>query len=420
MAAKTKPLTERDRYLIELCKETAGYSVGEFCERFDTTASRIPSMRSKVNDKMRTRGEEDLPLPPGGWKRYDELHDGGEKKDPVNRRSLRDQVTFYKREYEELLKRVASDARFFQALERLIPVRPPRRVAKANLRTIGNDGEEAIALISDCHAGEVVTPEETGGFGRYNWGIFETYADYLGEQVPALLNEYGGVPDTLNAWFLGDIISGMIHEELSRTNEYGAIECCVKAAEILSEMVVKWSSVFKRVNCIGIFGNHGRIEKQKSYKGQFNNFDWITYYLMKALCRQAENIHWTIPKSFFYEVKILDQIFLLLHGDNIRMFYRTPYYGIDNAVKKLTTLLASKGRFLKYVCLAHFHRSAFLDKVSGEKIINGGWAGFDEFALGALMDGCEPKQSLMRVTREGITWRYPIPLQQSIPEEVAI
>ena len=81
-----------------------------------------------------------------------------------------------------------------------------------------NDKAEAVAvaLLSDVHAEEEVTPASVNGLNEYNLSIAEERLEKFFRTTARLTEiERGGAKiDTLILWLGGDLLSGMIHEEL--------------------------------------------------------------------------------------------------------------------------------------------------------------------------------------------------------------
>ena len=406
-------LTEKDKYLIALCEERPGYSVREFTARYGLSVKNFSKVLFSLNKKLRRWGEPSVTKPEVPWKYYDKLHGVEDLED----HDIIAQYRKAKRMVKVLKNRAVIEDRFLAALDQLRSHHPPRQVVSRKKIEKGKRTKaQGCVLISDIHAGEFVTAEETGGFGEYNMNVFNNMADFLATEIPELfLNRWRGWDiERLNLWFLGDMVSGVIHDELEKTNEYGIIELCLRVADKMAELILNLAAYFPKVRCVGIFGNHGRLGKKKYYKRRFDNFDWLIYHMIKRLCARKDNIEWVIPKAFFQEETLYGHLFLLLHGDDIRSYYGMPHYGIERACNRLTTLLAAKGRFLKYLCLAHFHQVGVLDKVSGEKIINGSWVGFNEYALGSRYTGSEPKQVAFVVDEKRIRSREHICLLDAL------
>lgn len=233
--------------------------------------------------------------------------------------------------------------------------------------------EEAVLMLSDLHIGELVDFEEMGGLNEYNIEVFYRRLKIVEQtlvKIITIMREAYKI-ETLNIFGLGDWVSGFIHLELAETNDIDITTILFEVGNEIANMIARLSTMFKRINFIGIFGNHGRLTKDIRYKKKFINWDYIFYHTIALYCKDLHNVNFTIPKSFWHISEIQSKKFLLLHGDNIKSYLNIPWYGIQKMVARLTELLASRKIFFDYTCLAHFHNSGTLQTNSGKIILNG-------------------------------------------------
>jgi hypothetical protein len=211
---------------------------------------------------------------------------------------------------------------------------------------------------------------------------------------------------------MGDFTSGTIHSELVESTRTNIVDWALSGATVVAQLIRDLASVFEEVEFVGVVGNHGRMQKEKRFKDVYVNWDYVTYHLLSLFLKGTKHVKFDIPRCFFRVREINNHNFLILHGDNIRQWMMIPWYGIDRAVHRLAELLASQGEFFEYVCMAHFHNLGQIDRVKGEKIINGSVIGGNEFSLGNMFVSSDPKQLFFGVhKRVGITWRFPINLK---------
>jgi len=305
---------------------------------------------------------------------------------------------------DEILKIIKSDV---QAL----PLAPWKEVP---ILEKGVDPEEAVLFVSDLHTAEVVDYQQMGGLNQYNFQLFLKRLQWLSDSVRHIsrthLSNYKF--EKLHLLLGGDFVCGDIHDELIETSEMNVMDASLACGLIMAQFIREFCAEFKKVEVDGIVGNHGRIRKQKYYKNKYANWDYVTYQIIGALLKDQPNVKFNFPKSFFLIKKINGYNFLLLHGDDIRSWMGIPWYGVNRMVAQLTEILASRSIFIDYVCLAHFHNTATLDKCIGEKMINGSFVGGSEFSLGKTFQTSDPKQLFWGVhERQGVTWRFPINLK---------
>ena len=299
-----------------------------------------------------------------------------------------------------------------QASVKAIPYLKPPKVVRSKKK---RERETAVSLISCIHMGEVVSKEEMGGLGEYNFAIFleraQTYEDSLVKLLQDILTGYEW--KELRILGLGDFISGIIHQELLETNEFPIVEQVFKTAAVMAQVFV---NLHRRlgipINFEGVVGNHGRVKQEYYFKNTYVNWDYVTYVTMQLFCQNYPEITFKLPKSFFNVTDIEGKKFLYFHGNHIKSWNQIPWYGINRTAVNFQALLAGHGQSYDYMVLAHFHQSGMVDAVKGEYIMNGTWKGGDEYALGRLSVVANPRQWLFGVNPEfGITWRIPIALK---------
>jgi hypothetical protein len=294
-------------------------------------------------------------------------------------------------------------------------INPKTRPVKDDSKT----SETVVSLLSCLHVGEVVKEEEMGGLGKYNFEVFleraQLYEDSL---VDILANKMRGYHfPRLVILGLGDFVTGEIHAELERTNEFEVIEQAKRVSMVIAQVMV---NIHRRlgipIHFSGVVGNHGRKRKQKEFKGRDESFDRLAYEMMSLFTANHKEITYDIPKSFFHIIEIEGKKFLFLHGDNVKGWMGIPFYGLKRMADNFQAILAGHGRSYDYVCMAHFHQNMSMDAVRGEYFMNGTWKGGDEYALGALFVVADPRQQLFSVNpRKGITWRLPLSLRFTKP-----
>lgn len=332
---------------------------------------------------------------------------------------LRAKLSDLQSRYDAANREHTVEAKLLDAFEgkvgRLPAVPAPGRKAVA---AGGGLPETVVALFSDAHIGEVVSGEEMNGLAWYDFTTFAARYQHFVDSITSICfgKLTGYTLNDLEVFMLGDMVSGIIHEELVETAEGTVMEWLLDGAHVVAQGLRDLATRFSSVKVRCVVGNHGRLTKQVRFKKRYVNYDYLFYHLLRLELADQENITFDIPKSFWHLVEVEGHTFLLLHGDNIKSWNGIPWYGIERAMLRLTTLLASQRRFFDYACVAHFHNAGALDRVNGELILNGSLPGGNEFSIGALFASTMPRQVIFGVHPEhGKTWSYGIDL--SAPSE---
>jgi len=327
--------------------------------------------------------------------------------------AYREAMKMHRREYNKLLREINFQDRVIDVTKKFLRAMDPVFTPKPAKLITKKTKEESLLLFGDPHIGEIVNKEEMAGINEYNFDVFRLRMEYLArETIDLCMSKLSGYQfSTLNIAMLGDMVTGMIHDELIETAEGTVIEWAYGGAVIIAQFLQELAQVFEKIKVFGVVGNHGRMHKKPRFKQRYVNWDYVLYMALALMLQSQKNISFHFPKSFFIHTNINEHEFVFIHGDNIRSWMGIPFYGINRMVANFNELMASRGDYIEYFCLGHFHETGQLDKVKGEKIVNGSMIGGNEYSLGRMFTSGAPKQLLAGVHhRTGLTWRYPINL----------
>jgi predicted phosphodiesterase len=263
--------------------------------------------------------------------------------------------------------------------------------------------EEAVLMLSDLHAAEIVSALETDNFGEYNFEIFCLRMQELFDSIIRItdIQRKGGAKlDVLNVFSLGDLISGEIHLELLRTNEFPLITSAFQVSTVLAQFLAKLSVHFKEIKFYGVNGNHDRLTQEKVMKGRYDDTARIIYETLPLLTAKYSNIKYTIPKSPFTVVNVYDWKYLLTHGD--LKISGAVYTGMEKLNKEFQMIYMKRGGF-DLLCTGHYHNPASLDGV----LMNGALVGAGEYSMLNVRKITTPSQKFFGVTKKRkTTWVY--------------
>lgn len=266
-----------------------------------------------------------------------------------------------------------------------------------------------ICIWADWHIGEKVREEDTRGLGKYDFGVFKKRLWFMVERTCKILLDImkGYHFPELQIVMLGDMVSGMRHQELRETNDLDIIEQLFDGSEEAASAIYALAKEFRKVNVLCIYGlKHSTFDLRLKYKERYVNLDYIFYRILELRLKNVKNVTFRIPKSFFDILDVNGWKFLCYHGDDIRSWAGIPYYGIERDINKFRKLLQYAEEKFHYVMLAHFHTPT---QIEGEVIISGSMKGADEFTLGAVRRMTPAQQRIVGIHKEwGITFSFPI------------
>lgn len=383
--------------------------------------------RSTVSDIATGRIYAGVPWPEGGPPAPKRA--GGQRKpienyDPTNAKimELESEIVHLTEERNRERARVKASAKIaglFKAVvaemeSRIKPFEPlPQAV---EFRRKAQISEHVVLHLSDCHADQVVRPEEVGGLEEYNFPIAcaraERYVDTVVEWCHDTLAPKFCFPVL---WLLayGDFTSGEIHKACERSYYRNQFRNCLAIGQLHALMLRDLAAHFETVNVLYLSGNHGRRTPRKDFGGAHDNFDYLVAEVARLHGHDLGNVNFAIPDAWSANVSINGVGFSVSHGDDVRSSLGIPFYGMVRRQKGLIALgAAAGGQRCRYFVTGHHHTASSLSDVDGELLVNGAWLGTDSFAYNSLAAYKEPTQLLHGVNpKHGVTWRLHVKLR---------
>lgn len=329
-------------------------------------------------------------------------------------RARRD-VSFLQKE-QDTAERIRAELYSLAARDPAPPVwlTPARKVK-------GNRGIPCT-IWSDWHFGEVVRPEEVGGYNEFNSEIaaaritelVDTTIDLCFNHMGRAEKQYPGIVVMLG----GDMLTGDIHEELFATNDRTVQQCINELTDLLASALERMADTFGRVFVPCVVGNHGRASRKPRMKGRvYTSHEWNIYCNLARYFRNDSRIRFSIPNEADAHFQVYNTRFLLTHGDSLGVKGGDGIIGAIGPIMRGSLKVAHSeaqiGRDYDYIVMGHWHQPLWLPG----GIVNGALKGYDEYAKLALRaPPTPPSQMLWFVHPEhGITARWEVLLGQTKP-----
>jgi hypothetical protein len=269
-------------------------------------------------------------------------------------------------------------------------------------------------LCSDWHWGEVVKASQVNYVNAFDREIAERRVKLLVQKTVNLMLVHMAKPkyDYLCMPLLGDMLSGMIHEELRETNWSPMSLCMVQLRDLLIWAIDELLNAFKRLYIPCITGNHGRMDRKPRFKNApYENYEWLVYEQLRFHYRGEKAVHFEIPDASEYLYELSGTRYLAMHGDGFKggsgiAGVLSPMM-IGRARKKESA--AATNRPFDVMIYGHWHDYKNLSDV----IVNGSLKGYDEYALKNNFRFQIPIQALWVTHPDyGITASWPIYLEK--------
>lgn len=273
-------------------------------------------------------------------------------------------------------------------------------------------------LLTDIHYDEVVKPEQIGGLNKYTRAIADQRIRRAFEGAVTMARDYlSGVQyDGFNLFLGGDLLSGIIHEELRETNEAVITESIVSVVEPLEAGITLLAEHFGKVHVSAVVGNHGRNTRKPRAKNRAtDSFDWLVAKMVERGLKGTAGVTFNISQAADAHVKLYHHRYCLTHGDQF-----VGGSGISGALSPLMLGThrkakrdAATGNEWDTLVMGHFHTSYFLKGL----IVGGSIVGYTEYAYGGNLAYEEPQAAFWLTTPErGITVSAPVFVQNKAEE----
>lgn len=240
------------------------------------------------------------------------------------------------------------------------------------------------------------------GIEIHNWkNNFD--GDILKERLEKFTNNILEIRNTHNSGsayiVIGEILSGIIHNNLRLQNNMDLIEQFKYVAELLSVMLTTLSSSFKCVHVYVTPGNHSRVSPKKEDSLDGENMDVLLPFYLKARLQNFENI-------VIHENNVEPEIAMFNVGHTKVFALHGHKDSPSNVVQNLTMMFGMKPDI---VLMGHRHTNAMLT-VSDTKVIQSGCiSGSDNYAT-SIRKCNKPEQTVSVIGYSGLQCVYDIQL----------
>lgn len=317
----------------------------------------------------------------------------------------------HKTEVDSLKAKLAQYAQSVSDLEQQLGIALNLGKAKVNPKPMEVGMEDkaeavAVALLSDVHAEEEVTPASVNGLNEYTLGIAEERMEKFFRAVARLtqIQRGGAKIDKLILWLGGDLFSGMIHEELMETSKKTPTQMILWLQERIMDGIATLKPHFEQILIPTSYGNHGRTTKKPRHAtGAAHSYEWLMYKILEGRYAKDSQVEWQVADSYFNYVRVHDRTLRFHHGDNLR--YNGGIGDISIAVNKAIASWNKGPNRADLDIFGHWHRYQQHDNW----LCNGSVIGYNAFALSIKASWSPPTQTYLLLDKKrGRTITAPI------------
>jgi hypothetical protein len=310
----------------------------------------------------------------------------------------------------------------------LAPVSYSPLPAVRDVRPLGeHTSQSALLMLSDTHVGLRVVPEQTLGFGNYNFPIFLARLKYLEESVISILRGHTTMKvDELVIPMLGDMLDGALLHGAEAKQRNTLFSQFYGAGHAFAQFLRALAPHVPRIRVKTVVGNHPRWQNQHRMPtdNRYSNLDMFVYALVEALTKDIPNIEWSLDCQPFSIFEVQGWTFHAAHGDHLRGGDKAlgiPNHAIGREISTKVQLFTKHGRQApNYYLSGHLHRDIRLPHALGDVQINGGFPGLDTYGLMENFNPVDPTQRFFFVhPKYGKTAEYNLSLKFAEVTETA-
>jgi len=316
----------------------------------------------------------------------------------------RGQYDLLRRKYEAVLKDGSAAQQLIELASSLAPQSYQPAPAIETVRQKAGKEQSAVLMLTDTHVGADIKPEQTLGFGGYNFNVFLRRLKFLEQGVESIITDHVStdVPELIIAMG-GDMLHGNLNHSVEAAQVHTLFEQYYGAGHALAQFLRRVARLAPAVRVYTAVGNHTRWGTQKKMPtdNRYSNLDMFLYAYLKALTSDIPNIVWNLDKQPFALFDVQGHRFHLSHGDHLRggdKALGVPNHAVGRMVSSTTQLCGKFGTPAPhYYLTGHLHRSIVLPHARGSVIVNGGFPGLDGFGLMSGFTPADPTQTLFFV-----------------------
>lgn len=289
----------------------------------------------------------------------------------------------------------------------------------------GDEEQTAVLHLSDTHIGQVITGDQTDGFGKYDFATFKARLKYLERGVVSITHNHTTtrVPRLVVAMG-GDMLHGALLHSAEAAQHSTLWSQFYVGGHVFAQFLRNLGAHFERVDVETVVGNHTRWGHQHKMPtlNRYSNLDQFMYSYCESLTRGLGNIHWRITEQPSADFEVYGHKFRMLHGDTLRGGDKAlgiPNHAVGRLLSITTQLLSKVDRpGPDYYLIGHFHREISIPHARGAVLFNGGFPGLDTFGLSAMFNPVDPTQRFFLVhPKYGATAQYSMSLRFADPSD---
>lgn len=294
-------------------------------------------------------------------------------------------------EYNRQIRQEARKESYSEMIKRIICENVEPTDLKVQYHTF-NSNTDLLVHLTDIHIGiEINTWNNT--FNQ----------DILKERIEKFTSEILKIRDlhkSENCYLvIGEILSGIIHNNLRLQNNMDLMEQFKYISELISVMLIKIANHFNHIYVYVTPGNHSRISPKKEDSLDGENMDVLLPFYLKAKLQNINNID-ICENNIDPEIAMFN-----IRGNNVFASHGHK----DNPASVVQNFTMMFGIKPDIVLLGHRHLNGLTTVYNAKVIESGCCSGTDQYAM-SIRKTNRPEQTISVVGQDGLVCLYDIQL----------
>jgi hypothetical protein len=317
----------------------------------------------------------------------------------------------HKSEVDSLKSKIASYQHTVADLEKQLGIALSLGKSRIRPQTLSVDMSDkseavAIAMASDWHVEETVESASVNGLNQYNLSISKSRIEKFFATIARLteIERHGAKIDDLILWLGGDLMTGMIHEELAESNSKTPTQVILWLQDRLADGISTLKPHFKRIIIPTSYGNHGRTtQKPRHATGAAHSYEWLLYKILEGRFADDQQVEWQIADQYFNFMTVYDRRLRFHHGDGLK--FQGGIGGLTIPTEKAIASWNKSPNRADLDIFGHWHQF----QQNRHWLCNGSLIGYNAYALSIKASFEPPTQTFFLLDKKrGRTMTAPI------------
>ena len=294
-------------------------------------------------------------------------------------------------EYNRQIRQEARKESYSEMVKRIICENVEPTDLKVQYHTF-NSNTDLLVHLTDLHTGIEINTWNN----KFN-------QDILKERIEKFTSEILKIRDlhkSENCYLvIGEILSGIIHNNLRLQNNMDLMEQFKYVSELISAMLIRIANHFNHIYVYVTPGNHSRVSPKKEDSLDGENMDVLLPFYLKAKLQNINNID-ICENNIDPEIAMFN-----IRGNNVFASHGHK----DNPASVVQNFTMMFGIKPDIVLLGHRHLNGLTTVYNTKVIESGCCSGTDQYAM-SIRKTNRPEQTVSVVGQDGLVCLYDIQL----------